>query len=792
MKLKRTLYYLIVIVFLVWCAVAFRADFAGITLAPILKAWDSIILAAALSLMNYLLRFIRWSVYLSRLGHSLDFGFSALSYLAGFAFTLSPGKLGEMIRGRYPREAGVPLTSTAAAFFAERLMDLLAMLALAGLAVGSSKYNVLIGGTVIGIALIMVMLVATPWARVSAWAHDVDWLPESLNNGLRRILRTLLSARKLLHPGVLVSGFFIGLIAWSCEGVGLMVISGISTGASMDMPTAVGIYAVAIVVGALSFLPGGLGSTETVMAALLDAYGYPLPEAIQLTLLCRLLTLWLAVAIGWLAVPRLRAKKIAEVQILLTPPDPGVPLCVDLDGTLIHTDLLLETLLLLLKGNPFYLFVFPLWLIKGKAAFKAEIAKRVVLNPATLPYNREFVAWLQSQRNAGRQLWLCTAANYRLAEAVAGHLSIFSGVFASSDSHNLSGRSKAKQLVAKFRERAFDYCGNNRVDLAIWRVSRGAVIVNAGERLRRDAEAVSDIIGVFPKTAGFWRPMLKALRPHQWAKNLLVFVPLASAHKLGDTVALEQSLLAFLAFGFCASSVYVLNDMLDLEADRQHPRKRKRPFASGSLSLLAGFAMIPLLVLATVIAAVSLPGLFWSVLAVYYASTVAYSFGLKRVVLVDIIALAGFYTLRIVGGAMAAGVALSFWLFLFSVFLFLSLALVKRYTELDAMRRDGKLNAAGRGYSIEDLSILHSLGTASGYQCVLVLALYINSPAVESLYRHPRVIWFLCVLLLYWISRVWLKAHRGKMHDDPIIFALKDRVSLAIGVLAGVTVYMAI
>ena len=469
-----------------------------------------------------------------------------------------------------------------------------------------------------------------------------------------------------------------------------------------------------------------------------------------------------------------------------------IPLCVDLDGTLIQTDLLLETWLLLIKRNPIYIFLCCVWLLKGKAALKAEIAKRVEFNPTTLPYNQKFVDWLHTQRQAGRELWLCTASNDRLANAVAAHLQIFSGVFASSDSLNLSGRNKAKQLVSQFGEKSFDYCGNDRVDLPIWRVSHGAVVVGANKRLLLQAGSVAEIRAVFPRTSGCLRATFKALRPHQWAKNVLVFVPLAGAHRLGDVESVKQALFAFLAFGLCASSVYLLNDMLDLNEDRQHPKKCKRPFASGSLSLLAGFLLIPLLLVAAVLISAGLPLKFCLVLAVYYILTVAYSFGLKRVVLMDIITLAGLYTIRIVAGAMAINVVLSFWLLLFSVFLFLCLALVKRYAELDALQRQNKLKAVGRGYHIDDLPILQSFGIASGYLCVLVLALYINSPDVVLLYRHPHVIWFLCVLVLYWINRVWLKTHRGNMHHDPVIFALKDRVSLAVGLLAGIIVYMAI
>jgi uncharacterized protein (TIRG00374 family) len=791
MKLKGVMYYAIILGFLGWCVIAFKADLAKITFTPILAAWHMVLLAGLLSLVNYLLRIIKWTLYLTRLGHPLKFGFSALTYVAGFAFTLSPGKVGEMVRGRYLKNVGVSFSNTAAAFFVERLLDLLSMIAMVCIAIGSSTYNTLMWGAVITIALIMVTLALAPWNRLSLWAHTLVWLPKSLNHIVQTVFQTLLSARQLLHPGVLLSGFLLGIVAWSCEGTGLMLLSNIFTGNSISLQAAIGTYSIATIVGALSFLPGGLGSTEAVMIAMLNKYGHPISEAILITMVFRLLTLWLAVAIGWLAVFALNAKKKPEICLLDQDMHP-TPLCVDLDGTLIHTDLLLETSLLLIKRNPLYVLLLPVWLLKGKAACKAEIARRVELNVVVLPYNTEFIDWLRVQHQAGRQLWLCTASNYRLANAVAEHMGFFSGVIASSDTHNLSGRNKARQLVEKFGDKAFDYCGNNRVDMAIWRVSQGAVVVNGNEHLRKNAETVSTLRAVFPKTGGLFKPVFKALRLHQWAKNVLVIVPLAAAHKLGDMVLIEQAVLAFLAFGLCASSVYLLNDMLDLEVDRQHPRKCKRPFASGKLSLLTGFLLIPLLLLATILIAASLPLMFGLILAAYYALTVAYSFGLKRVVLMDTITLAGLYTIRIVAGAMAISVPLSFWLLLFSVFLFLSLALVKRYAELDSMQRQGKLKAAGRGYHTEDLPILHSLGTASGYLCVLVLALYINSPAVEALYHHPKIIWFLCVLLLYWISRMWLTTHRGKMYDDPVIFALRDKASQIVGLLAAVDVILAI
>ncbi len=470
----------------------------------------------------------------------------------------------------------------------------------------------------------------------------------------------------------------------------------------------------------------------------------------------------------------------------------AAPLCVDLDGTLIRSDLLLESVLLLIKRNPLYVFVLPLWLLRGKAVLKAEVAARVEIDPAALPYNAEVLEWLRSERASGRSLWLCTAANERLAGRVAESLGIFAGVIASDGNTNLAGGNKADRLVDRFGERGFDYAGNEHRDLAIWRRARGAIVANGGASLERKVARQTPVLRTFPSRVKFARAAFRALRPHQWAKNVLVFVPLLAAHRASDAAAIIAALLAFIAFCACASSVYVLNDLLDLEADRAHPRKSKRPFAAGDLSILTGLAFAPALLAIAIVIAAFLPQKFQLVLATYYFLTLAYSVVLKGRVLIDALALAGLYTLRIVAGAAAVAVPLSFWLLLFSVFLFLSLAFVKRFAELDALRRQQRLRAAGRGYHVEDLPILQSLGTAAGYLSVLVLALYINSPEVQDLYRRPKAIWFLCVLMLFWVSRVWMKAQRGSMHDDPVVFALKDKGSLLIGALAAIAVAAAI
>lgn len=467
------------------------------------------------------------------------------------------------------------------------------------------------------------------------------------------------------------------------------------------------------------------------------------------------------------------------------------PVCVDLDGTLIHSDLLLESFLLLLKRNPLCLLLVPWWLLHGKARLKDEIARRVSLDGAGLPYTQPLLTWLRAQKEAGRPLWLCTASDRRLAQVVADHTGLFDGVMASDGQHNLAGDNKAQALVARFGDKQFDYCGNHTVDLAIWAHARQAIVVNAAPALAAQAGQRAPVVLNLPRPQGGAKVVAKALRVHQWAKNALIFVPVAAAHRL-SLQSLEESLVAFLAFSLCASSVYLLNDMLDLEADRQHPVKRRRPFAAGQLSLLFGLGAAPLLLAAAVLLATALPTRFLGVLAVYYAATLAYSFGLKRLVMIDVLALAGLYTIRIVAGAAATTIALSFWLLMFAIFIFLSLALVKRYAELHVMREEGKLSAKGRGYQVDDIALLQNLGASSGYLSILVLALYLNSPDIAVMYRHPKLVWALVPIMLYWISRIWMLTHRGKMHDDPLVYALKDKVSLLTGAAAAVVLWFAI
>jgi 4-hydroxybenzoate polyprenyltransferase len=422
----------------------------------------------------------------------------------------------------------------------------------------------------------------------------------------------------------------------------------------------------------------------------------------------------------------------------------------------------------------------------------AELASRVTLNPEALPYDHELIGWLEAEHLAGRRLWLCAASNETLAGGVARHLAFFEGVLASDRQTHFVGEIRATQLAKRFGAQGFDYCGDTRDDIPVWKCARTAIVVRGGRRLEREVAKHAPILRSFPSRSDRARAILRALRLHQWAKNGLTVVPLLTAHRVNDRSALRDGLIALGAFCICASSGYILNDLLDLEADRVNPRKSTRPFAAGLLSLQTGCTLAPLLFFLAFAVAMLLPPSFSAVLASYYVLTLAYSFALKGIVLLDALTLAGLYTLRLIAGAVAVGVPLSFWLLLFSVFLFLSLAFVNRFAELDALRRQGRLRAIGRGYEVTDLPVLRSFGGAAGYLSVLVLALYIRSPEIESLYHRPKVIWGLCLLLLFWISRVWMTAQRGRMHDDPVVFALKDWVSLGIGLLAMIVVVLAL
>lgn len=452
-------------------------------------------------------------------------------------------------------------------------------------------------------------------------------------------------------------------------------------------------------------------------------------------------------------------------------------LVVDLDGTLIRSDMLYETFWAAFARE----WRTPLWAIaglaRGKAALKARIANLALPDPAALPYRPEVLDLIADWRAGGGRVVLATAADTRVAEAIAGHLGVFDAVHASDGERNLKGPAKAELLNRLYGPGGYTYAGDSGADVAVWQAAGGAVTVAASPALRARAEAARPDARHIAPPASTLPAALRAIRPHQWLKNLLILLPVLTAHQF-DAVTLARALLAVAAFSVVASSVYVLNDLLDIAADRAHPRKRTRPLASGALPIRAGMAMVPVLLLAGLGLALILGPGFLGVLAAYYALTVAYSLSLKRKALIDIATLATLYALRVVAGGVATGIELSVWLVAFSVFLFFALAAVKRQAELIDLVQRGEVRASGRGYATEDLPVVTQMATASGFVAVLVLILYLNDPGVQAAYSAPGLLWGAALITLYWITRMVLIASRGQMHDDPVVFATRDRISL--------------
>jgi 4-hydroxybenzoate polyprenyltransferase/phosphoserine phosphatase len=487
-------------------------------------------------------------------------------------------------------------------------------------------------------------------------------------------------------------------------------------------------------------------------------------------------------------------KECADKSIVMTAESnrPSPPLCVDLDHTLLQTDLLFETVVLLFRRAPWTLAALPYWLAKGRAFMKHEIARRVRPDVARLPFREEMVEFLRAQKAQGRQLVLVSAADQSLAQAVEEHLQLFGEVIASNGTENVKGANKAKILETRFGRSGFDYVGDSRSDLAVWRSARRAFVVSDSARLANAVKAIVPVERIFPRSSGRRLSVqLGALRLHQWSKNLLVFVPLVTSHRILERPVLLSALIAFFSFGLFCSGTYLINDLIDLEADRAHPSKRTRALAAGQLSIFSA-VLWAIVLLAAGVAVGSFCGRpFLICLGIYGVASLAYSLWIKRVVMLDVIVLACFYSLRLLAGGAATGIGCSEWLLAFSVFFFFGLALIKRYSELrESVAVEGE-SQGGRGYFRSDLDPIASFGVGSGMISVLVLVLYVMSPEVRLLYHRPAILLLLCPLFLYWITRIWFKAHRGELPQDPVVFALTDWASAVIGVLAAAVLYLA-
>lgn len=470
-----------------------------------------------------------------------------------------------------------------------------------------------------------------------------------------------------------------------------------------------------------------------------------------------------------------------------------LPLCVDMDGTLLRTDTLWEACLRLISQRPFLALLMPFWLVLGKAGFKHKVSQYVRLDPQSLPYTTGLLEYLSKQKLKGRHLVLVTAATRSIAEGVAEHLKIFNEVLASDAQHNLSGRNKAALLCERFGEQGFVYAGNAWVDLKVWRHAAAAIVVNARNKLFNHVRAHTPIeANIEAQPVALPKALFKAMRIHQWAKNLLIFAALVLSHNWFQVGAIEAGVVAFFAFSFAASAIYLINDLIDLEADRAHPHKQHRPFASGALPLQWGVMLIPLLLAIALLLAWQIDARFISVLLIYLVLTTAYSLALKQIVLLDVITLTILYTIRIIAGAVAIKVPLSYWLIAFSMFIFLSLALVKRFSELQNLIKQGKSRSSGRGYHVDDLPAVSLFGISSGYLAVMVLVLYIHDLQADQNYSHPDWLWLVSIAIMFWISRIWLLAHRGRVHEDPVLFALHDRPSYVVSLLVAISMFLAL
>jgi len=484
----------------------------------------------------------------------------------------------------------------------------------------------------------------------------------------------------------------------------------------------------------------------------------------------------------------------------------GVPLCVDLDGTLVKSDTLVDSVLVIARQRPRELLRIPGWIAQGKASFKRHVTAAVALDVEHLPYNHALLEWLRVEAGAGREIYLATAADGALAERVAAYLGIFRGVLASDGETNLAGGNKLAAFRARFGDE-FCYIGNAKPDAVLLAACVSPMVANPDRALRGAMKRAGTVpVTSFEARTPVLKSWLRAVRLHQWAKNVLIFVPLLLAHAW-NAATLTGAGVAFFSFGMCASATYIINDLLDIEADRRHPRKRKRPFAAGDLSAISGVLMVVVLMAVALALAIALPQIFANMqggydltqpykflewLGIYTVTTLTYSLYLKRTLLWDVFVLSGLYTVRILAGSAATDVAVSAWLAGFSVFFFLSLAFVKRFSELEALRERGVAVTNGRGYLVSDLEQLRALGTGAMYAAVVVLTLYINNPDNTRLYQHIARLWLVVPVMLLWLSRVWMLASRGEMHDDPVVFAITDKRSLLLGVLMAAVVWWAL
>ena len=468
----------------------------------------------------------------------------------------------------------------------------------------------------------------------------------------------------------------------------------------------------------------------------------------------------------------------------------AIPLCVDLDGTLLRGNSLFDYALGFLRSNPLGFWRLPLWLLRGHSVLWCELAARCKLAPTYYAYDSAIGEFLRSE-HTGRPLVLVTGAHYTVADSIATHFGIFAAAHGTTDGTHLTGHQKASFLTTKYGAKTFDYIGDSAADIPVWQACRKAFLARPNPQLvRRLSNLGVPLTVIGPPSASSFQGALRLLRPQQWAKNILIFVPLILGHAIGDIPLWWNAILAFLSFCAASSSMYVLNDLLDIHADREHHRKQFRPLASGTVSIPAAIGLFFGCLAVSLLLSIPVGLPFAAITALYILLVCLYSVHFKTRLTIDIVLLSAFYTLRIFAGSAATGIPISFWTLLSSLFFFFSLACLKRCSELSNLILHGKQQAARRAYRTQDLPQLLAIGIACGVLTVVIIGLYINSPEVRRIYRKPDVLWLLCPLLLAWISRIWIISGRGNLHEDPVSFALKDRWSLVSG-LIGAGILMA-
>jgi 4-hydroxybenzoate polyprenyltransferase len=463
-------------------------------------------------------------------------------------------------------------------------------------------------------------------------------------------------------------------------------------------------------------------------------------------------------------------------------------LCIDLDGTLVQADTFGEAVLGFLHHSPLRVLNLFIWLLRGRSFLKMKICEAAPLAAENLPYNSPLIDYIKDKKANGSTIVLATGAHHSFATQVAEHLGIFDEVLSSDGRQNLVGANKARVLGANYP--GFQYAGNSRADLPVWKQSAGAILVSDSTRLLKLLKRSSiPIIRVIPQKRSGPVAWMRALRVHQWVKNTLVLLPIVTSHRLGHWPTLRAGLISMVAFSFAASAIYIINDLLDIPDDRLHARKRRRPFAAGDLTPQSGVWAAVLCSGLAVTTGAMIPVAARYLLLLYVVMTIAYSVRFKRFLIADLMLLVGFYLLRVLYGGMATGITVSVWLLAFSLFFFLSLAFVKRLSELRIQQTSHRL--PGRAYGPEDVNLIGSLAGSSAYSSVLVFALYINSQEVIPLYHRPQILWAICAALIYWLSRLILISNRGHLHDDPIVFAFRDRASLVTGFVIALLIYAA-